>query len=92
MWLHMLCKPHKNVTVFVFLLKSILKVKKVARLTACNITVWSREPAQTDFRWCKILNYSGKVKVWDWRLHLNFTASIVVCAYLNQHFDPTLIR
>ena len=44
MWLHTLCKPHKNVTVFVFLLKSILKVKKVSRLTACNITVRSREP------------------------------------------------
>ena len=68
----MLCKPHKNVTVFVFLLKSILNIKKVARLTICNITVRSREPphlfyqnvsAQTDFCWCKILNYSGKVKV-----------------------------
>ena len=34
----------KNVTVFVFLLKSISKVKKVERLTASNITVRSREP------------------------------------------------
>ena len=34
----------KNVTVFLFLLKSILKVKKVTRLTACNITVRSRGP------------------------------------------------
>ena len=59
MWVHTLCKPHKNVTVYLFLLKYILKVKKVARLTACNITVRSREPphlfyqdvsAQTDFR------------------------------------------
>ena len=59
MWVHTLCKPHKNVTVYLFLLKYILKVKKVARLTACNITVRSPEPphlfyqdvsAQTDFR------------------------------------------
>ena len=34
----------KNVTVFVFLLKSNLKVKKATRLTACNITVRSRGP------------------------------------------------
>ena len=34
----------KTVTVFVFLLKSILKVTKVTRLTACNITVRSRGP------------------------------------------------
>ena len=34
----------KNVTVFVFLLKSILKVTKVTRLAACNIAVRSRGP------------------------------------------------
>ena len=34
----------KYVTIFVFLLQSILKVKKVTRLTACNITVRSCEP------------------------------------------------
>ena len=34
----------KNVTVIVFLLKSILKVKKATRLTACNIIVRSRGP------------------------------------------------